>query len=166
MDIKEGTTSARPETSFPEIDLINSFTAMSRTLVASDRVSATFCNTDGCRGWIRDNKRRAVMTICASDVGSRTTFISEVVSAKMTIDDMVDVAMIFSSRVTEASSANLKSSGLIKMTKRNPYLPPKYFTNGQSIFSLPDHKAQEVKSLPMFLQTVLISISRPTYMQI
>lgn len=130
---------------------------------ASDRVSATFCSTDGCRGWIRDNKRRAIRTICVSDVGSRTSFISEVVSAKITVDGMVDVAIIFSSSVTEASSANLTISELIKMTKRNPYLPPKHFTNGQSIFSLPDHKAQEVKSLPMFLQAVLIPISRPTY---
>lgn len=132
---------------------------------ASERVLATFCSTDGCRGWIRDNKRRAVRTICASDVGSRTFFISEVVSAKMTVDGIVDVAIIFSNSVTEASSANLKSSEIIKMTKRNPYLPPKHFTNGQSILSLPDHKAQEVKSLPMFLHAVLISISRPTYTQ-
>ena len=130
---------------------------------ASDRVSATFCTTDGCRGCIRDNKRRDVRTICASDVGSRTPFISEVVSAKITVDGMVDVAIISSSNVTEASSANLESSELIKMTKCNPYLLPKHFTNGQSIFSLPDHKEQVVRSLPMFLQTVLISISSPTY---
>ena len=51
----------------------------------------TICSADVCRGWIRV-KRRAAMTICASDVGSKTTFISdsEVVNAKMTIDDKVD----------------------------------------------------------------------------
>ena len=227
MDVKENvrTTSSRLEISFPEIDFINSFTAMSRTPAsapeearimsmssrllgcpdagpifinisilfqnviqgknvtmesemtscstasfadssASDKVSATFCSIDGCRGCIRDNKRRAVRTICASNVGSRTLFISEVVSAKMTVDGMVDVAINFSSSVTEASSANLNNSELIEMTKRNPYLSLKHFTNGQSIFSLPDHKVQEVKSLTMFLQAVLILMSRSTYTKI
>lgn len=82
-----------------------SFTASS----ASDKVLATFCSTNGCRGWIRDNKRRAVMIICVSDVGLRTFVISEVVRAMMTADGMVDVAINSSSSVTEASSTNLKS---------------------------------------------------------
>jgi hypothetical protein len=85
---------------------------------AADKVSTTFCSTDGCRGWIRDNRRRAVMTICVSDVGSRIFFVSEVVSAKMTVDGMLDVAMTFSSSVTEASSANLKSSELSEETEK------------------------------------------------
>lgn len=124
---------------------------------ASDKVSATFCSTDGCRGWIRDNKRRAVMTICVSEVGLRTSFISEVVSATMTVDGIADVAIIFSSSATEASSTNLKGSELIKVTKKKLYLGLKPFTNGQSILSLPDHKAAEAKSLPIFLQTILLS---------
>jgi hypothetical protein len=141
-----------------ESEMTSCSTASFADSSASDRVSATFCSTDGCRGCIRDNKRRAVRTISASDVGSRISFTSEVVSAKMTIDGIVDVAIISSSNVTETSSANLESSELIKMTECNPYLPPKHFTNGQSIFSLPDHKAQEVKSLPMFLQSFNINI--------
>lgn len=98
-------------------EIMSCSTAPFTKSLVSDNVSATSCSTDGCRGWIRDNKRRAVMTFCASDVESRTSFISEVVSDKMTLDGIADVAIIFSSSVTEASSASLKRSEFIKVTK-------------------------------------------------
>ena len=101
---------------------------------SSDRVSATLCSTDGCRGCIRDNRRLAVRTICASDVESMTSFMSEVVSAKMTVEGMVDVAIIFSSSVTEASSTSLTSSELTKMTKQNHTCDPNILPTDRAFF--------------------------------
>lgn len=53
MDVKEGlrTMFSRLETSFPEIDLINSFTAMSRTFASAleeVRIKSIFSRLLGC----------------------------------------------------------------------------------------------------------------------